>query len=151
MVADCGLGRDNGISGPKGWGAEIDFRSKLEDEITRMKEIPLVLIIVEGGPGSLRTVLEGVKNKFPVIVVAGSGRAADVIAARWRMEQGVVVDSTIFNGYEKHMDTLEEIVAKGKEYKNIHLFDLMDDKTSDLNKVILRAILVGKAMVTTSS
>ena len=60
-------------------------------------KIPVVLIVVNGGPGTLETVGEGdilhifsshvlillaaAKNKFAIVVVQGSGRACDAIAA----------------------------------------------------------------------
>ena len=48
------------------------------------KKIPLVLIVVEGGYNTLKTVRDSVESDCPIVVVAGSGRAADYIAEAFR-------------------------------------------------------------------
>ena len=45
-----------------------------------MLAVPNVVILVEGGVGSMKTVFESLKAKTPVVVIKGSGRAADYIA-----------------------------------------------------------------------
>lgn len=42
--------------------------------------IPLVLICVQGGPGTIGTCLAACKENVPLLLVKGSGKAADVIA-----------------------------------------------------------------------
>ena len=42
--------------------------------------VPNVVILVEGGVGSMKTVFESLKANTPVVVIKGSGRAADYIA-----------------------------------------------------------------------
>lgn len=42
--------------------------------------MPVVTVLVNGGTGSLDTVKETLKHGLPVVVVKGSGRAADVLA-----------------------------------------------------------------------
>ena len=37
------------------------------------------------GPGTLETVAEAVKSRMPVLIVEGSGRAADAISYAWRL------------------------------------------------------------------
>ena len=67
------------------FGKEIEFRAKLEEEIRRGKsleqyrnknetlenrsQIPMILIVVNGGPNTLRTVIEYVKVKIPVLIL----------------------------------------------------------------------------------
>ncbi|XP_075245141.1 transient receptor potential cation channel subfamily M member-like 2 isoform X2 [Convolutriloba macropyga] len=53
-------------------GAEVD-----EAEV---KKVPIVCVMVEGGPGTLNTAVEALKNETPVVIVEGSGRCADAIA-----------------------------------------------------------------------
>ena len=43
-------------------------------------DVPLVSVCVEGGPGTLDTVFESVKNATPNLLVRGSGRAADLLS-----------------------------------------------------------------------
>lgn len=37
-------------------------RAALEDYISRVWQIPLVLIVVNGGPGTIATVVEGIRH-----------------------------------------------------------------------------------------
>ena len=41
--------------------------------------VPIVLLVLEGGGNTLKTAAEAICNGTPVVVVAGSGRAADFI------------------------------------------------------------------------
>ena len=43
-------------------------------------DIPVVCLLLEGGENSLKTAKESLEKNTPVVVVAGSGRAADYIA-----------------------------------------------------------------------
>lgn len=43
------------------------------------KQIPMVLLVLEGGKGTLETVKEAIVKGVPVVVIGGSGRAADLI------------------------------------------------------------------------
>lgn len=47
--------------------------------------IPVVLIVVEGGVGTMDTFFQSIERKTPVVVINGSGRAADFIALAFRM------------------------------------------------------------------
>ena len=42
--------------------------------------VPVVLLVLEGGPNTIRTMCELIKKKIPAVVVEGSGRAADLVA-----------------------------------------------------------------------
>ena len=48
----------------------------------RTHGVPVVLLVLEGGPNTIRTVLESVGRSpaVPVVVAEGSGRAADILA-----------------------------------------------------------------------
>ena len=48
----------------------------------------MVCVVVEGGPNTIRTVLEYVTDDppVPVVVVEGSGRAADILAYAHRLD-----------------------------------------------------------------
>eukprot|EP00116_Pleurobrachia_bachei_P019070 sb/3479332/ len=74
------------------YGKEIEFRAALEQRLsehftTDGALLPQICILVEGGPNSIKTVVETVKLKNPVIVIAGSGRASDVIAEAYKVSQ----------------------------------------------------------------
>eukprot|EP00026_Physarum_polycephalum_P000758 Phypoly_transcript_00759.p1 GENE.Phypoly_transcript_00759~~Phypoly_transcript_00759.p1 ORF type:complete len:1303 (-),score=216.41 Phypoly_transcript_00759:155-4063(-) len=69
------------------WGQEIRFRSKFEQYIRDVFDIPIVLIAVNGGPGTLETVAEAVEKNFATVVVQGSGRVSDAVAAMVKRAQ----------------------------------------------------------------
>jgi len=61
---------DNGTTGK--FGVEIEFRSNLENKLKNCMEsekIPLILIVVQGGPNTLGTVLRAVENDVPILVL----------------------------------------------------------------------------------
>ncbi|KAJ7421358.1 Transient receptor potential cation channel subfamily M member 2 [Willisornis vidua] len=77
---------DDGTHGR--YGVEIPLRTKLEkfiSEQTKVKggvaiKIPIVCVVLEGGPGTLDTIYNAITNGTPCVIVEGSGRVADVIA-----------------------------------------------------------------------
>lgn len=60
--------------GKEALGAEIQFRTELERKIVERENIPIFLLVVEGGVNSLKTVSEALDKqsteKIPVILVA---------------------------------------------------------------------------------
>ncbi|XP_061023445.1 transient receptor potential cation channel subfamily M member 2 [Dama dama] len=77
---------DDGTHGR--YGVEIPLRTKLEKFISQQTKerggvaikIPIVCVVLEGGPGTLNTIYNAINNGTPCVVVEGSGRVADVIA-----------------------------------------------------------------------
>ncbi|XP_069886906.1 transient receptor potential cation channel subfamily M member 2 isoform X1 [Dipodomys merriami] len=77
---------DDGTHGQ--YGVEIPLRTKLEKFISEQTKerggvaikIPIVCVVLEGGPGTLHTIYNAITNGTPCVVVEGSGRVADVIA-----------------------------------------------------------------------
>ncbi|XP_062399848.1 transient receptor potential cation channel subfamily M member 6 [Sardina pilchardus] len=78
---------DDGTLGKN--GGQLDLRKRLERHIRSQKihprlcqGVPVVCVVVEGGPGILAQVLEYVKSSppVPVVVFEGTGRAADLLA-----------------------------------------------------------------------
>ena len=50
--------------------------------------VPVVCVVVEGGPGTLETVMRALQSGTPAVIVEGSGRAADVLAyAYWNSHE----------------------------------------------------------------
>ncbi|KAM6980280.1 transient receptor potential cation channel subfamily M member 1-like [Aplochiton taeniatus] len=93
---------DNGTCGK--YGAEVRLRRQLEKHISLQKintrlgqGVPLVCLILEGGPNVISIVLESLREEppVPVVVCDGSGRASDIIsfAHKYAEEDGVVSDS----------------------------------------------------------
>ncbi|XP_029463786.1 transient receptor potential cation channel subfamily M member 2 [Rhinatrema bivittatum] len=77
---------DDGTHGR--YGIEILLRAKLEkfiSEQTKEKggvaiKIPVVCVVLEGGPGTLDAIYNAVISGTPCVIVEGSGRVADIIA-----------------------------------------------------------------------
>eukprot|EP01111_Echinosteliopsis_oligospora_P005886 TRINITY_DN1962_c0_g1_i2.p1 TRINITY_DN1962_c0_g1~~TRINITY_DN1962_c0_g1_i2.p1 ORF type:complete len:1043 (+),score=331.07 TRINITY_DN1962_c0_g1_i2:218-3346(+) len=127
------------------WGEEIGFRSALEDHLSQKWEIPIVLIVVNGGPGTLRTVAEGVEKGFPVIVVEGSGRCADALAAKIKFSSQKAVLPIWENFIGKNEaarktsnELADKIMARQSQ---ISLFNPNADAAANMDVVILRSIL----------
>ncbi|XP_014834076.1 PREDICTED: transient receptor potential cation channel subfamily M member 1-like [Poecilia mexicana] len=88
---------DNGTTGK--YGAEVRLRRQLEKHVSLQKintrlgqGVPVVCLILEGGPNVISIVLESLKEEppVPVVVCDGSGRASDIIsfAHRYCEEDG---------------------------------------------------------------
>ncbi|KAK2854365.1 hypothetical protein Q5P01_007026 [Channa striata] len=93
---------DNGTTGK--YGAEVRLRRQLEKHIalqkinTRLGQgVPVVCLILEGGPNVISIVMESLKEEppVPVVVCDGSGRASDILsfAHRYCEEDGLVNES----------------------------------------------------------
>lgn len=40
---------------------------------------PVVMLVVEGGPNTIKTVYSAVSSNIPVVIIKSSGRAADIL------------------------------------------------------------------------
>lgn len=77
---------DNGQVGSSTFGSEIPFRTQFEDYVAKgsmpgaMKApVPRVMILVNGGKISLKSLVEAIRTGCPLVVCQGTGRIADVI------------------------------------------------------------------------
>ena len=68
-----------GQVGKEAWGAEIELRSEIYLEMRERFQAPTVLVVVQGGPGTLKTVRGGLNRGIPTVLVGGSGGAADLL------------------------------------------------------------------------
>ncbi|CAI9735612.1 Hypothetical predicted protein [Octopus vulgaris] len=72
------------------FGEIIEFRKKLEHTISQEKipetevKIPAVVVMVGGGPGTLKSVYDSISCNIPVVIVKDSGRAADIMAKAYQ-------------------------------------------------------------------
>ncbi|XP_030221257.1 transient receptor potential cation channel subfamily M member 1b isoform X5 [Gadus morhua] len=92
---------DNGTCGK--YGSEVKLRRQLEKHISLQKintrlgqGVPVVCLIVEGGPNVISIALESLRDDppIPVVVCDGSGRASDIIsfAHKHSEDEGMVSD-----------------------------------------------------------
>nr|XP_047123802.1 transient receptor potential cation channel subfamily M member-like 2 [Hydra vulgaris] len=110
MVDDGSIGK---------YGKEIPLRSRLEEYIMKEVHVPSVLMVIEGGPGTLDTVLAALMKEPPlsVVIIVGSGRAADLLAYTYNRVVDIdavynVCDKLLFN---KLLDLLPELQSQTKE------------------------------------
>ncbi|XP_047126609.2 transient receptor potential cation channel subfamily M member 1 isoform X2 [Hydra vulgaris] len=151
MVDDGSVGK---------YGKEIPVRSRVEEYIMREVNVPSVLMVVEGGPGTLDTVLGALTNEPPlsVVVIVGSGRAADLLAYAYNNVVDIdaiyeTCDKLLFNNI---VDLLPELKSQSKArqmnfYKVvldcmkkkdfITLFEM--SKKSGVDEAVLKALLTG--------
>ena len=56
-----------------GFGGEIDFRADLESAISKSNsnnsKIPIVVLVLEGGVGTIKTVFESINNQSPCVFI----------------------------------------------------------------------------------
>ncbi len=163
------------------FGKEIEFRANFEAELRRGKSldyyekkrkgafdlnkqhitnkedtIPMILIVVQGGPNTLLTVEESLKKNVPVLVLADSKGCADLIANACLSKRTdkeslmtLVKDSGMFDpsscDFEKKageaVDRLGYILSRLKQ-NLINVFHLDSEECgSDIELPILRAFL----------
>ncbi|XP_069123673.1 transient receptor potential cation channel subfamily M member-like 2 isoform X2 [Argopecten irradians] len=159
------------------FGGEIEFRANLEKTISHMLcnsesmtsnlqvNTPVISLIIEGGIGSMKTVSESIKNGIPVLVLEGSGRAADFIAAGYNITKDIMnedrshfpahyhqtMEEMATNNFEwkpgetnksaKIAQCLKQLEESLKSRRMITVFNLSDSENKDLDKAILNALL----------
>ncbi|XP_078610415.1 transient receptor potential cation channel subfamily M member-like 2 isoform X3 [Branchiostoma floridae x Branchiostoma japonicum] len=158
---------DDGTTG-KFSGADITVRTRLEEYIMEQMtgeglkdlKIPVVLLVVEGGPGTLKNTKEAVEKKIPAVIIDGSGRAADVIAYGFKRtrkkdnkpltmeEVGKKLMSTFELEYkpngdppQKAYDLLDQLNYILQDPTLVTVFSLQQADTMDIDKALLHALL----------
>ncbi|XP_061592460.1 transient receptor potential cation channel subfamily M member 1-like isoform X2 [Cololabis saira] len=154
---------DNGTTGK--YGAEVRLRRQLEKHISLQKintrlgqGVPVVCLILEGGPNVISIVLESLKEDppVPVVVCDGSGRASDIIsfAHRYCEEDGLVSESvkdqllvTIQKTFNYSRSQSQQIFLMVMEIMKkkalITVFRMGSEGQQDIEMSILTALLKG--------
>ncbi|XP_030829332.1 transient receptor potential cation channel subfamily M member-like 2 isoform X2 [Strongylocentrotus purpuratus] len=150
------------------FGEEITLRGKLEKAISEEQiqkssgesasvSIPVVCVVVQGGPNTIETAFEAITNGTPVVVVAGSGRAADIMAYACqhtielkevvrnvmpemvRVEVAKMIEKEFGQKQLDHHLTRIEACIQHKHL--ITVYELGASSTMDIDGAILHAIL----------
>uniref|UniRef100_A0A670KF23 Transient receptor potential cation channel subfamily M member 1 n=1 Tax=Podarcis muralis TaxID=64176 RepID=A0A670KF23_PODMU len=154
---------DNGTFGK--YGAEVKLRRQLEKHISLQKintrlgqGVPVVGLIVEGGPNVISIVLECLREEppLPVVICDGSGRASDILsfAHKYSEEGGIISESlrdqllvTIqktFNYSRNQAHQLFVILMECMKKKElITVFRMGSEGQQDIEMSILTALLKG--------
>uniref|UniRef100_A0A452I099 non-specific serine/threonine protein kinase n=1 Tax=Gopherus agassizii TaxID=38772 RepID=A0A452I099_9SAUR len=154
---------DDGTVGK--YGNEMKLRRNLEKYLnlqkihTRMGQgVPVVGLVVEGGPNVILMVWEYVRDTpaVPVVVCEGTGRAADLLAfihkhtadtgdlpPQLKEEISVMIQNT-FNFGQKQSIHLFQILMECMVYReSITIFDAESEEQQDIDLAILTALLKG--------
>ena len=155
----------------KQFGKEQGLRGKFEGEVRKNgvtkdeTEVPIVCLMVEGGIGTIDTVRNALFNGTPCIIIAGTGRAANVLS--YAVEYSNKLDQEETISEEKRKRKLEKFIReKSKSYlkldeagliksvkwimeclqnkKQIRIFHLDEEdgeSAGDLDKAILKTLL----------
>ncbi|XP_062874268.1 transient receptor potential cation channel subfamily M member 3 isoform X4 [Trichomycterus rosablanca] len=154
---------DNGTTGK--YSAEVKLRRQLEKHISLQKintrigqGVPVVALIVEGGPNVISIVLEYLRDTppVPVVVCDGSGRASDILAFghKYSEEGGLINESlrdqllvtiqktfTYSRTQAQHLFIILMECMKKKEL--ITVFRMGSEGHQDIDLAILTALLKG--------
>jgi transient receptor potential cation channel subfamily M protein 3 len=145
---------DNGTSGKS--GADLILRRELEKYIFTQTlspgaqhGIPMVCLLIRGGSDSIRTVLEYVMATppVPVVVCAGSGKAADLLACALNSKEGCsisTIQETFQVGKEKAESIYSELLQctqKKNLFITFHLTYQPEETTQKLDQTIIKAVL----------
>ncbi|KAG7468227.1 hypothetical protein MATL_G00140610 [Megalops atlanticus] len=154
---------DNGTCGK--YGAEVKLRRQLEKHISLQKintrlgqGVPVVCLIVEGGPNVISIVLESLREDppVPVVVCDGSGRASDIVsfAHKYSEEGGMVSESardqllvTIQKTFNYNRSQAQQmflmVMECMKKRELITVFRMGSEGQQDIEMAILTALLKG--------
>ncbi|XP_068119761.1 transient receptor potential cation channel subfamily M member 2 [Hyperolius riggenbachi] len=151
---------DDGTHGQ--YGIEIQLRTQLEKFISEQTlhkggtaiKIPIVCVVLEGGPGTLDTIYNSMCNNTPCVIVEGSGRVADVIAQVANLSSSKItinlIKEKLQNFFEDSYDSFTEaqIIMWTKKIQDIVrmgalLTILREEKVGDedMDVAILQALL----------
>uniref|UniRef100_A0A669CJR9 Transient receptor potential cation channel, subfamily M, member 1a n=1 Tax=Oreochromis niloticus TaxID=8128 RepID=A0A669CJR9_ORENI len=154
---------DNGTCGK--YGAEVRLRRQLEKHISLQKintrlgqGVPVVCLIVEGGPNVISIALESLKEEppVPVVVCDGSGRASDILsfAHRYCEEDGsshrsvkdqllVTIQKTFNYSRSQAQQIFLMVMECMKKRALITVFRMGSEGQQDIEMSILTALLKG--------
>ncbi|XP_069817937.1 transient receptor potential cation channel subfamily M member 6 isoform X3 [Dendropsophus ebraccatus] len=157
---------DDGTAGK--YGNEIKLRRNLEEYIslqkihTRMGQgVPVVGLVVEGGPNVILMVWEYVRSTpaIPVVVCEGTGRAADILAfthkhtadkreisAQLKDEILQMIQQTFSLGHRQANHVLLILMECMESRDSITIFDAESEEQQDIDIAILTALLKGTNM-----
>ncbi|XP_029909818.1 transient receptor potential cation channel subfamily M member 1b isoform X2 [Myripristis murdjan] len=154
---------DNGTCGK--YGSEVKLRRQLEKHISLQKintrlgqGVPLVCLIVEGGPNVISIALESLRDEppIPVVVCDGSGRASDIISFAHKFSEDgglvnddvrdqllVTIQKTFSYTKSQSQQILLMVMECMKKRELITVFRMGSEGQQDIEMAILTALLKG--------
>ncbi|XP_062566533.1 transient receptor potential cation channel subfamily M member 2-like, partial [Saccostrea cucullata] len=117
----------------------------LSEDIGLKLPIPIVLLACEGDIHTIKHIVGALDRKIPVIIIKGSGKAADLIADYMKNHDDLKRKASILFGIrfdEKTFDELEEnLKAISKASDLVTVFDLTCEDPLMLSKLIGEAVV----------
>ena len=111
------------------WGHEIEMRSRLERLYASSKGVPLVLLVVQGGPNTLDMMHASATAGSPLLVLSDSGGAATALAQY--CQRGLeAVTEPLFQQEEEKLETLHAL-NEARDGTLLHFFRLADDDAEE--------------------
>ncbi|NWR93459.1 TRPM5 protein, partial [Furnarius figulus] len=134
------------------------LRFNLEKHISEQRtgyggsiEIPVLCLLVNGGPGTLEKICSGLENSAPWLILAGSGGTADILAAFMNDPQLIMPEAVEKQFKEKFpaesflwKDILQWTLTIQNIISHQHLLTLHNfeqDGSEELDTVILKALV----------
>ncbi|XP_077570184.1 transient receptor potential cation channel subfamily M member 7-like isoform X1 [Stigmatopora nigra] len=154
---------DDGTVGK--YGAEVQLRRDLEKHINLQRiharigqGVPVVALILEGGPNVVLTVLDYLRETppVPVVVCEGTGRAADILAyVHKQTEEGgglpdgveadiiATIKKTFNFSQSDAIHLFQTLMECMKKKELITVFHISSEESQDIDVAILKALLQG--------
>ena len=104
---------DNGAECGKAWGSEINLRTSVETHLARVKRVPIVLLVLNGGPGTMTTILQASLSGTPIVILADSGGAATAI---YQYSKGGL-DAVVEKRFHAMSEKLEQVARLNEMVK----------------------------------
>jgi hypothetical protein len=107
------------------------FRAKLERSYAEMHRIPLALIVVGGGPMTLKTVQSAVQSNENVFIIRGSGGIAHAIVQLYEavasddanLRASVQKDLGNVEYLKEYVGAITQVCYSAKRANNLHIID----------------------------
>ncbi|XP_046898779.1 transient receptor potential cation channel subfamily M member 7 isoform X2 [Hypomesus transpacificus] len=154
---------DDGTVGK--YGPEVQLRRELEKHINLQRiharigqGVPVVALILEGGPNVILSVLEYLQESppVPIVVCEGTGRAADILAyVHKQTEEGgglpdgveteiiATIKKTFNFSHSEAIHLFQTLVECMKSKELITVFHIGSEDYQDIDVAILKALLKG--------
>lgn len=120
------------------WGHEIGVRSQLERCYATARGVPVVLLVVQGGPNTLDMMTASAKEGSPLLILSDSGGAATALDQYCKGGISRVSDP-VFAGFEDKLEALRAMDA-AREGSLMTFFRLSDDDEESMSTALLRCL-----------
>lgn len=145
---DCGLDPNHFyfvlVRDAKDWGEEVDCMFSFLDYLAVCKQVPIVIIIANGGRITIKEAFHAVERDWPVVVFEGSHRATETIVAALngasREDLFDMFDMCEIKVYEHEIEETLDWLNSIAQYERITRFDFISGSPEELREAILSGL-----------